>query len=314
MSESLKGVLAMVAACVIWGLSPLFYKLLEHVPPLEILAHRTLWSFLIFGALLLLQGRLGALLRALRSWRVLLLVGLAAGMISLNWFFFILSIQVGRTVEASLGYYIFPLVAVILGRLFFGEALDRVQWLAVALTALAVSVLTAGLGAAPWIALLLGFSFGLYGVVKKALEMGPIMSVTGEVLLLLPLALLWLWGVNMQGWVGVTGRPGGHFGESWGDSLLLAFSGAMTAGPLILFSHAARRLNYASVGLIQYLNPSLQFAVAVLVFREFFSLWHGIAFALIWLALGLYSARALALERSRSRRAASSGRDVITHM
>ena len=314
MSAPAKGVAAMVAACVIWGLPPLYYKLLAHVPPLEILAHRTLWSFGIFGTLLLVQGRLGRLLRALAAWRVFLLIAFAGSMIALNWFVFILSIQIGRTVEASLGYYVFPLVAVGLGLLIFRESLDRVQGLAVALAALAVLILTIGLAGAPWIVLAVSLSFGLYGVVKKALAMGPVMSVTGEVLLLLPLALLWLWGVNMLGWTGLSGRPGGFFGQGWGDSLLLAFSGVMTAGPLILFSEAARRLDYASVGLLQYLNPTLQFAVAVLVFREPFTIWHGIAFGLIWLALALYSARAVGRERSRRRQAASSSTDVTTDM
>lgn len=312
MSGSARGIAAMVAACVIWGLSPLYYKQLAHVPPLEVLAHRTLWSFVIFGLILLLRGRFGALLRALAGMRVFLLVLLAGAMIALNWFVFILSIQIGRAVEASLGYYVFPLVAVVLGMLVFGERLGVRQKLAVALAVLAVLVLTFGQGAAPWIALVLASSFGLYGVIKKALPLGPVSSVTGEVLLLLPLSLVSIWGVNAYGWQGVTGRDGGFFGHDWGNSLLLMFSGLITASPLILFAYAARRLHYATVGLLQYINPSLQFSVAVLVFQEPFTLWHGVAFGLIWVALGLYSLGAFARARSDPSRSSSDSTDVIT--
>jgi chloramphenicol-sensitive protein RarD len=314
MSETVKGVLAMVAACIVWGLSPLFYKLLAEVPPLEVLSHRTLWSFLIFGLVLLVQGRLGMLRAALGNWRHLVVIALAGALISLNWFVFILSIQIGHTVEASLGYYVFPLVAVALGFLALGERLDRLKSLAVLIAVLAVVVLTLGLGAAPWIALILSGSFGLYGLIKKSLDLGPVVSVTGEVLLLLPLAIVWLWGVNFAGWTGFVGRSGGFFGPSAGVTALLMLSGLMTATPLILFSYATRRLALATVGLIQYINPTLQFLVATLVFQEVLTIWHAITFALIWIALALYSIAGLRQERSLRRASVRSGTPSTTDM
>lgn len=293
MTEAGKGVAALIAACTVWGLSGLYYKLLAHVPPVEILAHRTIWSLVFFTLVLLAQGRLAQLRAALGSPRAIGIVLFAAVMISTNWFVFILSIQIGRATEASLGYYLFPLVAVGIGRLFFGERLSRMQALAVALATLAVTLLTLGLGAAPWIALILSMSFGLYGLVKKRLSAGPVVSVTAEVLVLSPVALIVLVLAHQKG--------GGAFGGDLTDSLLLMFAGILTAGPLMLFSYASKRVRMGTVGLVQYINPTLQFIVAVMIFAEPFSNWHLIAFALIWAALALYSAASVALERTARR-------------
>ncbi|EEW26073.1 EamA family transporter RarD [Rhodobacter ferrooxidans] len=299
MGEQRKGVVALAVACVVWGLSPLYYKLLAAVPPLEVLSHRTLWSLALFGLILLGQGRLREVPQLLRSHGGG--VALAAVLISANWFLFILSVQIGLTVQASLGYYIFPLVAVLLGVLAFGERLNRWQGLAVSLAAAAVLVLTFGLGVAPWVALALATTFGLYGLIKKRLVAGPVVSVTAEVLVLAPLAVVWLAGVH-GGLFSEFSRAGGWFGHSLGTSLLLAFSGVMTAGPLILFTYASQRVTMATVGLVQYLNPTLQFLCATLVFAEPFSRWHGIAFGLIWAALAIYSWQALVQDRAaRSR-------------
>lgn len=292
MTEAVKGFWAMVLACVVWGLSSLYYKALDHVPPLEVLSHRTLWSLVFFGAVLALQGRLGALGGALRGRGVLVLL-FSALMISANWFVFIWSVQNGHAMQASLGYYIFPLVAVLIGVLGFGERLGRVQQAAVALAVLAVVVLTLGLGTAPWISLVLAVTFGLYGMVKKRLAVGPVVSVTAEVALLAPLAAIWLAGVHEGWWSeagGATLPPfGGWFGHDARTSAMLAFSGVLTGGPLMLFSFAARRVRMATVGLVQYLNPTLQFLCATLAFGEPFTPWHRAAFGLIWAALALYS-------------------------
>ncbi|MGV6812509.1 MAG: EamA family transporter RarD [Brevirhabdus sp.] len=303
MSDTAKGIWAMIAACVIWGLSPLYYKALSFVPPLEVLSHRTIWSLVIFGLVLVVQGRLGQLRAALSHPRSLAVVVLAAVTISVNWGVFIWSIQFEHAVEASLGYYIFPLVSVLLGALVMGERLRRMQWIAVSVVACAVLFLTWGLGVPPWISLILASSFGLYGLIKKRLELGPVVSVTGEVAVLAPLALIWLWGVHVQGWQGVTGRNVAAFGSGLYATGLLVVAGAMTAGPLILFSYASKRLTMATVGLMQYLNPTLQFMCATLVFAEPFSRWHAITFVMIWGALAAYSLESLAQERA-SRRAA----------
>jgi chloramphenicol-sensitive protein RarD len=315
MSDGAKGVLAMVGACTIWGLSGLYYKLLTHVPPLEVLAHRTLWSLVFFAGVLALQGRLGEIRRILATPRVLALVALAGLFISSNWFLFITSIQIGRAVEASLGYYIFPLVAVLLGFAVLREGLSPLKWAAVGLAALAVATLTWGLGVAPWISLALALTFGFYGLIKSRIDAGPVVSVTTEVLCLLPLALVWLWGAHAQGWIGLgTQGAGGVYGHDLRDSLILMFSGPITAGPLILFSYASKRLTYATVGLVQYLNPTLQFLVATLAFREPFTAWHGIAFPLIWAGLAIYSLESLRQERSARRPSASTSTEGTTRM
>ncbi len=288
--QALLGVLAMVAACAIWGLSAIYYKLLSHVPAAEVLAHRTIWSAVFFAAILQARGRLRTL-GALHRPRLALLVLGAALVIGLNWLLFISAVQTGHVVQTSLGYYIFPLVSVALGAMLFGERPTRAQGAAIALAALAVSVLILGLGVWPWISLALAISFGFYGAAKKVIPLGAMASVTAEVLILAPLALAWLW-------LAVPGIGAFH----GATALLLLGTGPLTGLPLILFSMASRRLSMASVGLIGYLNPSLQFFCATVLFGEVFTPWHAIAFALTWTALAIFSAEALA-RRRRLRRA-----------
>ncbi len=287
MTDPVKGAIAMALACTIWGLSPLFYALLSHVPPMEVLAQRTLWSLVIFAAVLIAQRRLSALPAALSTPRQLVLVAVSTAMISVNWFLFIYAVGVGRTVEASLGYYIFPLVAVAIGAVVLRERLGALQAVAVGIAAIAVLTLTIGLGAPPWISLTLAVTFGVYGLLKRWVAAGPVVSVTSEVLLFLPVAAGYLiWAATTRGLT-----------YSAGDLALFVASGPMTAVPLMLFSYAAKRVRMATVGLIQYLNPSLQFAVAVLILNEIVTVWHMIAFPLIWLALTIYSAAALRVPR-----------------
>lgn len=303
MTDVHKGVAAIVAACSIWGLSPLFYKALSDVPPLEVLAHRTVWSLVFFALVLLIQSRLGHLWRAVSDWRVTRVIVFSALMISVNWFLFIWSIQVGRATESSLGYYIFPLVAVLIGRIWLGERLAPVQWVAVSLAVAAVLVLTFGLQIVPWISLVLAVTFGLYGLAKKGLDMGPVVSVTAEVLILTPLAAFWL--------VSLHAGPGGAFGADILQTVLLMASGPITALPLILFSYGARRLAMSTVGIVQYINPTLQFLCAVFIFGEPFGLVHLGAFSLIWTALALYSVSALRQDKARRRAAMVSEAEVV---
>lgn len=305
MTETHKGVLAMIGAAVIWGVSPIYYKLLVHVPPVEVLAHRTFWSLVFFAGLLALHGRLSELGGALNGWRRIGLIALAALMVSVNWFLFIYATQIDRNTETSLGYYIYPLVAVLLGRFLFAERLGAAQWIAVALAALAVAVLTAGLGVVPWISLTLALTFGLYGVIKKMLPIGPMVSVTCEVLVIAPLSL------GALVWIQARGQ--GAFGQSWQDTFLLLASGPITALPLILFSMAARRIPMATVGLLQYINPTLQFLCAVVLFGELFTPAHRIAFPLIWAALAIYSVASQRQDRA-SRRASMAAVGVSTHV
>ncbi|MBD3787779.1 MAG: EamA family transporter RarD [Sphingomonadales bacterium] len=291
MSEAKKGFWAIVAACVIWGLSGLYYKVLSEVPPIEVLAHRTLWSAVFLAAVLGLRGRLGELVQALGGGRAVLgRLVISALVISTNWFAFIWSVQQGHALEASFGYYIFPLVAVLLGRLVLGEAMGRLQWVAVGLAGFAVLLLGAGLGVTPWVPLILAVTFGSYGLIKKQLAVAPVTSVLAEVVLLAPVAVGVLWATHL----GALGDgQGGQFGRDPGHSLMLAFSGVLTGGPLILFSYAAQRVRLATMGLVQYLNPTLQLGVAVLAFGEPLTPWHLMALPLIWVALALYSGASL---------------------
>lgn len=289
MSEQTKGLWALIAACATWGVSGLFYKMLAAVPPLEILAHRTLWSLVFFGLVLLARGGLAELGRALSS-RWVGVVAIAAVVISLNWFGFIWSVQNGHAMEASLGYYIFPLVAVGLGVAFLRERMTPSQALAVALAAAAVLWLTWSVGRVPWIALFLAGTFGIYGLVKKRLPLTSTVSVAAEVVLLAPLALGFLLAEHF-GW-GMAARPGA-FGSGLQTTLMLMFSGVLTGLPLMMFSYATQRVRLSTVGLVQYLNPTLQFVVALLAFGEPLTHAHAVAFPLIWAALAIYSVASL---------------------
>jgi len=312
MSETIKGILAVLAACSIWGLSPMYYKQLGHIPALEVLSHRTIWSFIFFGAILLVQGRLRLIGYAFSSPRQAGLVFFATCMVSINWFLFIYAIQIGRAVESSLGYYILPLVSVLFGVVFYGEKLPVAKWVSVAIAAMAVVVLTVGFGAFPSISIVLAVTFAIYSMLKKSTPTGPVVSVTAEVLMIAPLALIWLWGVHTQGWTGLSGVAVGAFGKGWFDSVLLALSGVLTAGPLILFSYASKRVEMGTLGLFTYVNPTLQFLVAVLVFGELFTRHHAIAFVLIWTALVIYSITALRQDRSARRLATKAGTSSAT--
>ncbi len=280
MNRTAQGILAILAACVIWGLSPLYYNLLTMVPPLELLAQRTLWSFLFFALVLGLQGRFSALIHALGNRGNVITLFAAACAIAVNWYFFIYSVQINRVSEASLGYFIFPLVAVVFGLIVFKEKLSALQWVAVALAVFAVLILTYGLGVAPWLALVLSLSFGTYSVLKKRLDLSPVISVTLEVMLLLPLTVPYL---LIQNW------PIQDSTDSWQIWFLLMGSGPLTATPLILFSYATRRISMSTVGIMQYINPSIQFLVALLIFAEPMTDWHFGAFSIIWVAVVIYS-------------------------
>lgn len=294
-----RGVLAMIGCCLIWGLSPLYYRLLDHVAAQDILAHRVLWSLVFFLSILILQGRAQLVAQAVTDRRQLCWIVLASLLVSVNWGMFILSIQIDRLTEASLGYYMLPLVSVLFGLVLFRERLTTMQWMAVGLAALAVLVLTIGLRTAPWLSLLLATTFGTYGVLKKRVQSGPVVSVTAEVLVVAPLACIWLLFFADIGW------------PDTGTLALLILSGPLTAGPLILFSYAAKRVRLATLGLIQYVNPTLQLLLATVVFGEPLGLPHAIAFPLIWAALALYSWVSFSSDRA-ARRASASAATVGT--
>ena len=276
MSPTHSGILAMVTACTIWGLSPIYYRAIGDVPALEILTHRTIWSVVLLLGVLLLARRLNSLAR-----RDFLRVSIAALMIAVNWFLFIFSVQAGQVVQTALGYFIFPLCAVALGALILGEKLSKLQWIAIGLAAFGVILKTYVENTLPTIALALAVTFAIYGVVKKPLDMGPRQSVFWETTVLLPFALGYLI------YLVVVGQN--HFGAAPLQTGLLIGSGLVTGGPLVLMAFAIERLKLATVGIIQYLNPSLQFFTAVVIFMEPFEAFQILPFLVIWAAIILYS-------------------------
>ncbi|AXC49668.1 EamA family transporter RarD [Paracoccus suum] len=283
------GLLSMLGACFIWGSSAIYFKALVGVPPGELLAHRILWSLALFTGMFALQGRLGHLVAALRGPN-LRRIALAAVMMGSNWLVFIIGVFSGHVMQTSLGYYIFPLFSVLIGVVLFGERLTPLQIVAVGLATLAVTILAVGLGVAPWLSLAIAATFAVYGTIKKGLDLPPAISVAAELAVLAPMAAVWL----------ILRPEGGGLplmGQGWQPALLVG-SSLMTAVPMLMFTFAARRLDLATVGLLQYVNPTLQFLTATLWFREPFTRWHLIAFPLIWLALGLYSAAALHRRRA----------------
>ena len=288
----------MAAASVIWGLSPLFYKPLEHVPPGEVMSHRVLWSLVILVSVLAIQGRFRLVFASLAgSLKTFGLVVVAALMIAVNWFFWIYAVLTERTTDASLGYFIFPLVAVLIGAALFREQFTPIQKAAVAIAAAGVLALTFGLGTAPWISIILAISFAAYAYFKKNTSQSPIASVAAEALIISPFALGWLIGVHFFGLADIGGQTGGYFGARMFETSMFSLSGVVTTSSLFLMAYASQRILYTEVGLIQYLNPTLQFLAAILVFGEPFTVWHSMAFPAIWIALLLFSASTLGYDR-----------------
>lgn len=278
-----RGVLFTVAAFICWGLFPLYWKPLHDVPALQILCHRIVWSALFVALILLARRQWAWLGTALREPRKLAIFGLSSALLSLNWLIYIWAVNAGHVVEASLGYFINPLVNVLLGRLFLSERLSRPQSLAVALAGAGVAWLTFSAGALPWIALSLAATFGAYGLLRKKAPLASLEGLALETFLMAPLALAALLWFEWQG-QGAFGRVAAS------QSILLIGAGVVTAVPLLMFAAGARRLKLATVGLIQYIGPTLQLAIGVLLYNEAFGSDRAIGFALIWCALILYSA------------------------
>ena len=283
------GVAAIVAACSIWGFAPLYYHHLHEVPALEMMAHRTIWTAVLFGAWVWVSGQ-GPVLLALRAQAGRM--ALAAGLIGFNWLLFIWAVAGGRALEASLGYYIYPLVSAALGAVIFHERLRGLQAAAIGLAALAVGVLTFGLGVAPVVSLALAVSFAGYAAVKRGVRVPATVGVLAEVLMIAPPLLAWLIWQEAQGL--------GWFGRDLYHTLLLPVAGPISGVPLVLFSFGAARVRMATSGLVQYLNPTVQFLSAWIILAEPVSPWHGLALALIWCAIALYFAGARRVATSSS--------------
>jgi len=286
--QRIAGLWAAFAAFVLWGLMPLFWRLLEAVPSLQIVLHRIVWGALLVAAWLFWKQGADWWRRVLADRRVARLLALSGALIAFNWGLYIWAVNAGHVVETSLGYFINPLLNVVIGVLFLRERLRPLQWLSVAIAACGVLWLTLNYGSFPWIALALAGSFALYGVVRKlaAVDSVPGLGVESAYLLLPALAAL-LWFEAR----GAGGFFGGGFGA--GVDVLLVVGGALTALPLIGFAYAVRRVPLSTVGVMQYIAPTLQLLIGVLAFGEPFGRERAIGFAIIWVALALFAGEGL---------------------
>lgn len=301
MSASLRlGFVCCLGCYGIWGGLPLYFRALDHIQPMEMLAHRIIWS-VPTGLILILIARNWQQLRDALTWRRLLWLAVSASLIGVNWLIYIWAVSQERVMEASLGYYINPLINVLIGAVFFTERLRPAQWTAVALATFGVAIMTRALGYFPWVAIALCLSFAFYSVIRKQVQVDSRAGFVVEAAILAPLALIWLsWFV---------GQPEGRwFGEGGWDILWLLAAGPITAVPLILFALAAKRLRLSTMGMMQYIGPTLQFLISVIVFGEAFGIVHAAAFAFIWTALIVFTTDSLigdAKARRLARAAAS---------
>jgi chloramphenicol-sensitive protein RarD len=288
----LAGTLSALSAYILWGVLPLYWKLLDTVPALELLAHRVLWAALLITVVVMLTQRRD-LRRALSDRRAVLASLFAGILVGGNWLLYVWAVTSGRIVEASLGYYINPLVNVLLGIIVLRERLTVVQLLALLLAAAGVTVVTVAHGAVPWVSLGLAFSFGVYGLVKKISRLNATVSLMVEMIIVTPVALVIIITRYLSGdGAFLTGKPL--------VSLLLAGSGVVTVAPLLLFGAGVRRIPLSRVGFLQYVGPTLMLGIGTIIYHEPFTTVHAVSFSCIWAALALYT---ITLVR-RSRKAA----------
>lgn len=290
-SPATTGLYAAFTAYALWGVLPIYFHVLVGVAPLEIVAHRIIWSVFLLLAILLLRGRLAALWETLGNWRLISPLIASALLIAANWLLYIWAVQNGHILAASLGYFLNPILNVLLGFAVLRERLSRAQWCAVALAGAGVIVLGVGALSTLWISISLALSFGVYGLIRKMTPAGPMVGLTAETLVLLPFALF-----GMAYWSHSGALAFGNLGAA--KDVLLLSAGVITAVPLLLFAFAARRLRYATMGLIQYLGPTIQMLLGLFAYGEAMSTAHMIAYPLIWGALALYSWSAIRQHRS----------------
>lgn len=281
LNDTTKGVVYGLGAYTLWGSFPLYFALFKGIPSWEVLIHRVIWSCLFLAVVISILKRWPPVVAALRKPRRLGYVLGCAVFIALNWGIYIYAVETRHVLQASLGYFLTPLVNVAMGLLILGERISRLQAAAVGLAAVAILYQLLLLGELPWITLVLAFSFGTYGLMRKKVELDGLSGLFVETLLLLPLGLLTLAWLSSQGL--------SHFSDSTYSALLLASSGAVTAIPLLAFAGAARRLKLSTVGFLMYINPTIQFLIALYIFHEPLSTAKLVSFVMIWGALAIYS-------------------------
>ncbi len=277
MKNTKTGLLFGVSAYILWGLFPLYWPLLEPAGALEIVGHRAVWSLVFCVIALSITKAIKPALATMRRPKVFIKLVAATGLISVNWIVYIWATNNGHVVEASLGYYINPIIMIAIGIILLKEKMRKLQWVSVSIAALGVLVLTIDYGRLPWVALALALSWGTYGFIKKQLGLGALEGLGIETAIAAPFYLAYLT------WIGVEGS--GHFGSGIGLTLLLIGSGVVTAIPLLLFNGAGNRLPYTVIGLLQFITPTLQFSIGVWVRHEDMPTARWAGFLIIWLAL-----------------------------
>jgi chloramphenicol-sensitive protein RarD len=290
--RSVQGAYFALSAYTFWGLAPVFFKLLDHVSAPEILIQRVIWSVILLLGILTYTGQLKELQIEKRKIAILFI---SASLLSVNWLIFIYAIINNNIVETSLGYFINPLVSVLLGMIFLGERLRGIQWIAIVITASGIAFQLLIFDDVPWLALALAFSFGFYGLIRKNLQLHPVAGLTLETLMVLPFALAGLIWLNQTGSME-------FLAVNLSTDLLLIASGFVTSFPLLCFAAAVTRLSLTAAGMFQYIAPSISLVIAVVIFNEPFGLDRQITFGCIWIALILFSIESLHFHRQLSRR------------
>ena len=276
------GIIYTLLAFLIWGLFPLYFKALHGIAPEEIVLHRFIWSLVFLSAVLLIKQRWAWLKPALKQPKLIGVFVLSAVLLASNWYTYIWAVNAGRVVDASLGYFINPLISVVLGVIFLHERLRRAQWLAMAIAAAGVAWLTWQAGHLPWVALILACTFALYGLLRKTAQLGALEGLSLETLVLFPIALVAMVYLLTTGQSDFVRAP-------ISTQALVLLAGPITAIPLLLFAAGARRIPLSLVGILQYTGPTLQLLIGVFVFHETFGAARIIGFGLIWLALAVYA-------------------------
>ena len=279
-NEFKQGVIYALCAYTLWGFAPLYFKYIDHIDPLEIIMHRIIWSFALLFLLVLAMGQLSVLKDILRRPKQLVVLAIASVLVGSNWLIFIWAVNNDRMLEASLGYFINPLLNVALGMLFLGERLPRLQLFAVAIAFFGVSIQVVLFGTIPWISLALACSFGVYGLIKKKIKLKALTSLCIETAILTPPAIVY--------WFFLESESASFVSNEWSLNLTLVSAGIVTTLPLLAFGAAATRLPYYVQGLFQYIGPSLMFILAIVVFNEELDQTKLITFGFIWLALFVF--------------------------
>lgn len=278
-----KGTLYAIGAYGLWGLFPLYWKLLQHVPALQLIGHRIVWSFVSLFVILIFLRQVKPFKKAALSFSMIRIYALAAILVGINWLVYVWAVNSGHVVETSLGYFINPLISVLIGVIFFRERLRLWQWIPVGIAGIGVLYLTFAFGKLPWIALTLAFSFAFYGMVKKIAPLGSLHGLTLETIILLVPAVLYLVHAESTG-------NGAFLHSGIGADLLMLGTGLITTIPLLLFASAAKRIPLSIIGVLQYIAPTIQFFIGILVYHEVFTKRQFVGYGFVWVALIIFGA------------------------